>query len=383
MGPNIRYELLEIERLIGSGAGEQSDDKFAALTLTVLNSEVDRIRSTFIQEIFSFTDELLLERYIQYHQRAIINLMDDLARQQPKSKTSKHLNAQFYKALGDLLRFIERYFSKYFDLNSKAPTAYLMVAGKVAQRNIVRLKRKLHSVGVDTELTDLIIGPINQIIPKSHITAVTYKNVMYAHIVQDELFRLLSAIQEKSEVNAQLRQFMIYINYNHEYVLDNLFRYVDLLVRDQSNRLDKIEALSHFLKVVNQTHPKPGVVYDETVPSVKHLLSDYVNEEIIFQSRLNAVAATEPSIQKDFFKMKLDVSVAQVSLIVKAFVETKVIQNSNLSELLRSAASAIVTKKSENMSYDSLRAKYYNVEHSTRMSVRHIFSTIVQYIDKE
>ncbi|NOT73433.1 MAG: hypothetical protein HOP08_00795 [Cyclobacteriaceae bacterium] len=386
MGPNVRYELQEIERLIAVGLDDQADERIVAVSRDMLKAESERIRNTLINEVFSFEDERHLERYIQYHQQAIIQLMDEVARKELDHHTSSmRLNVHFYNVLAGLLQFIERYFSKYFDQNVKAPHSYLAVTGKVAQRNIVRLKKRLSKAGADPEIIAVLMNPIGRAIQKETTDNITYRNVMYGNLMQTELFRLLEQYAPGSDINEPLRNLILYVNYNSDEALRYLFHHIDSLMRSEESCLQKIERLSFALKTVNQASQKPGISYCDEMPSVKHMMSDYLNEEIIFQSRFQNQAA--PSARGDVnfegsFKMKFDVSVAQVSLLVKAFVETKIIQNGNLAELLRFIATFIITKKSEQISYDSLRAKYYNVEQGTKSSVRNLLVTMVQYLDR-
>lgn len=76
-------------------------------------------------------------------------------------------------------------------------------------------------------------------------------------------------------------------------------------------------------------------------------------------------------------------SVAQAAYLVKVFIETKLILNHNITELLKFLSRFLITKRSESISYDSLRSKYYNVELTTRESVRSILLKMITIIDKQ
>lgn len=98
--------------------------------------------------------------------------------------------------------------------------------------------------------------------------------------------------------------------------------------------------------------------------------------------RLNPIAnarSSEPALGD--FKLTLDLSVAQLALLIKSFVETGVIQNKNISELIRFLSRFAVTKKSGSVSQESLRIKYYNVETGTKDSIRNMLHTAIGYIN--
>src|SRR5262245_28029951 len=119
---NIKYELQEIERIISESEQKPEIRKSVINTLNQqLSLEVERIKNKLIHEVFSFEDERHLERYIQFHQSALIGLLDKL---NLYAQTKQH-NQELYKIitqhLDAILRFIERHFAKYFDQDSKAP----------------------------------------------------------------------------------------------------------------------------------------------------------------------------------------------------------------------------------------------------------------------
>jgi hypothetical protein len=74
-------------------------------------------------------------------------------------------------------------------------------------------------------------------------------------------------------------------------------------------------------------------------------------------------------------------SVSQFAYFIKTLTETGVIQNKNVSELIRFLAKFVKTKRSENISYESFRIKYYNAEDNTKGAVRNLLHTAIGYIN--
>jgi len=95
MYPNVKYELLELERILSSDR-----EQMGLFTLQPVDVEVERIKKTFIHEVFSFEDERHLERYIQYHQQALIQLMDRAAATlQSNNSAFRQFYENYYNAL--------------------------------------------------------------------------------------------------------------------------------------------------------------------------------------------------------------------------------------------------------------------------------------------
>ena len=125
--------------------------------------------------------------------------------------------------------------------------------------------------------------------------------------------------------------------------------------------------------------------YDLQSKPLKDQLSDWLLEEIQYLERKRELVSKSASNEDVFvrkeFKLEFDMSVAQFAYFIKAFVETGVIQNKNISELIRFLAKFVKTKRSESISYDSFRMKYYNVESNTKSSVRNLLHTAIGYIN--
>src|SRR6478736_3690918 len=99
----INYELHELEPMMltrwDSPPTSKVDD---AQFMNTISAEAARVRKALTQEVFSFNDERHLERYIQYHQQALIRLLDSASSQmsKPSANTQTNdLNKFFYNTL--------------------------------------------------------------------------------------------------------------------------------------------------------------------------------------------------------------------------------------------------------------------------------------------
>jgi hypothetical protein len=385
MSSSVRYELRELERAFDSGP--PPDAVKADIWRDQVKSEVDRIKQTLIQEVFSFEDERHLERYIQYHQQALIQLMDKSAMLLTSTGDMGKIFYQiFYNGFDEILSFIERHFTKYFDQDAKAPEGYISLSRKDARLNIRKLQKLMVAKNADQTLVDLVLHILNKIVDGSSAKGITYRKVLYSKEVQKELFKLLDKPVAGKELNEELRQLMYYLNYNSTKVLTYHAHYFNFLLDESEFRNEKIEKLSFELKKIIQAQVKPGISYNQNSPSLKSLLADYINVELEYQERLQQLSnhSTDPPSGNflDGFKLKFEASVSQLAYILKLLRETKVIVNNNLSQLMAFIVRFVVTKKSDSVSIGSLRSKYYNIEIGTKESVRTMLMTMIQHIDR-
>jgi hypothetical protein len=390
MHPGVKYELQELEKLISSGDQTIRDEKQRSVLRDAVKQEVERIKQTFIHEVFSFEDERHLERYIQYHQQALIRLMDKAALFINSENLTDQQRKQFYglcySGLEGLLLFVERHFAKYFDQDAKAPMGYIDIARKEARTNIRKLQKACATKEIDQRLVDLFLYILKKIVDSKPDQGITYRKVMYAKEVQKELFRLIEIEPQVQDWNEELRQIMYYMNYNSVKVLTYHAHYISSLLDQSETRAEKIEKLSFVLKKINQSQVKPGIRYNQNGIPLKDQLNVYIIEEIDYQERLQQLNSGSSDKSSDSFlpgfKLKFEASVSQLAYLLRVFVETKFILNNNLSQVLHFLVRYVITKRSEAISYGSFRSKFYSVETGTKASVRSMLVSMIQHIDR-
>jgi len=390
MHPGVKYELQELEKLISSGDQIILDEKQHSALKETVGSEIERIKQTFVHEVFSFEDERHLERYIQYHQQALIRLMDKAAlfihTESPADQKRKKFYEVFYAGFEGLLVFIERHFAKYFDQDAKAPESYIDMARKDARANIRKIQKAFSAKQTDQRLIDLLLHILKKVVDSKLDQGITYRKVMYAKEVQKELFRLIEKESEVQDWDDELRQIMYYLNYNSVKVLTYHAHYISSLLDRSETRAEKIETLSFVLKKINQSQVKPGIRYNQNGSPLKDQLNIYIAEEIDYQERLQQLSNSSSDRSPDSFlpgfKLKFEASVSQLAYLLRIFMETKFIINNNLSQVLHFLVKYVTTKRSETISYGSFRSKFYSVEAGTKESVRNMLVSMIQYIDR-
>jgi hypothetical protein len=390
MIPHGKYELQILEQLFLSIMDKNTTQPAVNTERTeIISQEVNRIKQTLIHEVFSFEDERHLERYIQYHQQGLITLMDKSSNRLllTEGTPPEHLNQHLYSGLEELLNFVERHFTKYFDQDAKAPEGYIAIARKDVRANSKKITKAFSTLQADPKLLDLVMHPLRRIVKDYPAKETTYRKVLYAKEMQKELFRLIQQEDPSKNIDEELLQIVYYLNYNSVKTFTYHAHYINEQVNATESRAEKIEKLSFLLKKINQAQVKPGIHYNLHASPLKDQLNEYIMVEIDYLERLQHLSGNPPGRSLDSFlqqfKLKIEISVAQLAYLIRIFTETKIIQNKNLTELLRFLARFVTTKRSETISYDSLRVKFYNVETGTKASVRNLLTSMIQYIDKD
>jgi hypothetical protein len=395
MNAPLKYELEKLEQVIANDllAVRERDVHIVKEQLeslrNILQDETERIKKKFVHEIYAFEDERHLERYIQLHQQELIRLMDQLASiRNHENLANNQEYHELYRhacwAVEELLSFIERHFTKYFDQDTKAPESYISLAGSDIVKSFGELQDRLKDLNADIYLIDLVLHPMKKFIENIPTGQISYRKIIYVKEIQKDLYRIISSTKSESTIDDDLRLEMLYLNYN----TIKYFRYYTNYVVAQLEGVDsssgRIERLSYLLKMVNQTQVKPGVGYNKTILTLKEQLADWIAEEVFYLEKmykLNEKNATGTTLADDF-KLKTEMSVSQLAYLLRVFIETKVINNKNVSDLIRFFSRFFQTKRLESISYESFRVRYYNTEDGTKRSVRNMLLLMVDYINK-
>ena len=87
------------------------------------------------------------------------------------------------------------------------------------------------------------------------------------------------------------------------------------------------------------------------------------------------------SVNEHIGKVETDMSVAQLAYFCRIMYDLQYFQNKNQTEMLKVAANNFTTANAQEISLKSLKAKYYNIDQSTRQNVRKRLQEMLNYIN--
>lgn len=384
------YQLNVLERLIsvefnpGNTNAQLSKEKFRKASETFI-AEADRVKQALIHEVFTLDDDKRIELYIQHHQRLLIQLTDQLLNYLPENQRQKILSVTtentrinlyrgFYVRLEELLSFIEKHFSRYFDLNTKIPDSYRYIASHTFHIRIPKLKEELLTRNLSEALVSLLVEPFNEFIQQKEL-GVSFKRLIFLKELYKEIENLIHSQLLEEELNKRVCASMLYINYNSLKFFNHCARKIKESYQAKETLNEQLEKLSHYLKIINQQQEKPGFSYKQNYKSLKEQLAEWVTEEIAFLEKkqqlslsFKAERSTNDFAEKEF-KIHLDSSVPRVAYFVKLLIETRLIKNQNVLEVIRFFSTYVSTGRATNISAESFRTKFYNTEDSAKQAV--------------
>lgn len=394
----MKYELNIIETIIQqlslqnlpNNDFEDQFNKYKSLS----DKETARIKKAFIDEVFSLKKDRHIEKYIQQHQTAIIRCTDNLLKYfKPKEVNEiykidgtphiTNLYKHIYCNLEDLLSYIESYFSKYFNLEDKIPDSYRSIAQREFNEKLMEFNKRLKN-NSDCNLLHIALAPIDRF--KSKPNMITFRYLIYLKELLNTLFQNCLNCP-LVEFNCKLQKNLIYLNYNSYRFFCYMINEISEQFKKKETLSEQIEVLSYHLKYINQAQLKPGFIYKGEHRAIKDQLLSWLIEEIAFlekrqQLTFNFENELNEKIKKDF-KILTDHTVSQVAYFIRLLVEVGAILNQNQKELINFFASYIRTKNTHQVSPDSFRAKYYNIEEKSIDVIRDLIIKLLNETNKD
>lgn len=384
----LKYEFEVFESLVGKfseSSQHHSKDESKSLT-NVISLEKERIKSSFVQLAFSGTDDKQIERYFQNHQQALIRLTDQIQVLQGNKESEGESSLQIMSsALEELLMFIEKHFTKYFDLSSKIPESYKRVVANEFESKVRAIKKTFRSRKLNPELIDIILRPFESLYNDQFLS---FKKLIFIRELHSELIIFKDTDYRDEQLESHMCTSIVYLNFNSIKLFNYCVKKIknDYLERETLN--EQLERLALHLKLVNQRQEKPGFYYKPGHKSIKVQLLEWITEEIIYLERkhqLSFIFKAEKSYtpsQKIDFKLLTDSSVPKVAYFVRILIETGLIKNQNVLEVIRFFANSVSTNRAGTISAESFRTKFYNTEDSAKAAVESDVLMLLDHIRK-
>ena len=384
------YMLKEIEALVYqvikpsdfTGANDVECDRLQVDFV----SECAQAKFLFKDTIVSQWEESHLQRFYQSHQANLIQLIMLLENESPANRRQpfKRIRLSFKDSLYDLLLFLKAQFPNYFNYSMVAPTDWKEKILKDVSFGMAQLHDISFRSSMDKELFDLASRPLDELV-QGNAHEYTFSQLGYLQLLQESLLKFDPSVSDAVLVNQDFISLLIQLNFNSHGFVRFCSRHITSGLAVTETLADRIDHASYYLKIVSQTDVLPGVSFDDSAPSVKDQLFEWISAELEYLKQKRFLQISCPpkdEMIRDDFKLNFDLSVAHLAYLFKTFIETGVLQNKNASELIRFLAKFVKTKKMESVSYESFRHRFYNTESGTKDAVKKLLQLLLSYVSK-
>jgi len=392
----LEYELKKLQGLAAQLAPDAAGAEFSALNSVnekrqMIEKECGRISEALTKAIFTTAKENLVERYIQYHQTGLIELADQLQTylpgvaanvNEPDSEITEMIRSFISQAF-NLLNYIERFFSKYFNLDAKIPDAYRLIAFTEMSEPIELVITRLEEHIQPKELKECITLYLRSFSYPRFPANLNFRNLIYLKEFVRELLDVFSSADVK-DWEQKIMMTLIYLNFNN---LD-FFNYYQTAIKTETDltdsREDYLKTLTRSLTVIKNLQTKPSFTYHPSWPTIKQMLESWLNDEIAIAVMPGAITGQHGVVAAQIFTEKqiLNLSVAQIACLVKLLYEEGFFGTTSISDILKFIVAHFRSKRQQQISYGSLSKEYYSIDQVTAAVLKDYLTRMIAKINK-
>jgi hypothetical protein len=359
------------------------ENRFFLYCYNLLKQENEQIKQTTKEIIFGLKSEESIEHYIHKKQYALENLAYQLIRDiNPNTSidiyefSSNHNKIDCLKLtyiyLEKLLRFIEKEYHNYLNVNIRVPYRTILLKEFEIADKLNYVKSRLLSSNINERLLKLTYEPLLKIATINIQENITYYEFNYCSEFITEFHKQL---KDKIEdvVEVEIKEWLFDLNFNSLYFFDYWTDEINVELEKHDTNIEKIDVLYKSLKNYNQKQTQNFMKFNNKLPTIKEQVVGWIEEEIEYLSKkikldANLLFSTKNNDTK--IKIQTALSVAQLSYFFSLLIQSGILKHKNQTDLFRFIADNFKTNITDQISADSIKSKYYNVESTTKNATR-------------
>lgn len=346
-----------------------------------LKNENQKIKKINKERVFKLKSRERIEQYIHRKQYALENLAHRLVKEiNPVNSSDLYQFSKNYDKidclkityiyLEKLLRFIEKEYRNYLNVNIKIPYRSTFIKEFEITKKLKKVKSQLLRSNINDQLLKLVNEPLLKIATINIQEKLTYYEFNYCSEFIMAFYKQINFADMSEET---IKEFLFDLNFNSlqffKYLTFEILQELEM----QENNIQKIDVLYQFLKNYNQKQSRNYIKYKTNLPSLKEQITSWIEEEIDYLTKkikLEANQITNISNNEEKIKLLTGLSVAQLSCFFGLLMETGIIKHKNQTDVFRFISENFKTNNTEKISVDSIKVKYYNVENTTKNAIR-------------
>ncbi|MDF9799086.1 hypothetical protein OKW21_004349 [Catalinimonas alkaloidigena] len=351
----------------------------------LLIEQVALVQQKMLNYTFQAASKDVAQKYVQDHQQTLItyarHLMEQLGDTDLLMYTfsgeyslpdiSKHI----FLGLQELIGFIEKQFAQYIDIHAAVPYHdHIQILNHLSgQLNTVQ--NALAQSEVDPSLHGILSGFFVKIKGLAHQKASYLQLRKYQQLLQG----LEKIVNERHFNEEELTTVLISHNFDDEsfvgWFIDRLKVKLDI----QQTKSEKLGILYYYQKFCKQL-PVQYSLQTENISANERILG-WLREEIAYLEKYPSLVS-EPLLTINDEKVKTNLSVAQVSLLIKLFLEVDLFPEQNQNNIYRRFSEILSSTQQEEVSAKSLKAKFYQHDQHTISILKDKVIAMLNYLNK-
>lgn len=330
--------------------------KTRLVDFAIISALCGGLKQAWCDAAFSPMQDHAFKRYLNFQLECIQETLDTI----PFSALPAAQLAAENEMIG-LIDYLFSYFKASIDSTLYAPAIYRNYQLGSLTKSIEELSNKLESHFVDNELKAIINYYISEMSETAGNIHDTYHSLFYF----EKFVRQISALDYLSkDVNTLLVLKITALNFNHLAFITYLKRmYAE---KDFNGEIVATGDFGKLKTTILFLSPVPETRYDIELPGL---------ETLVITGDPLKLAQPQPGSPAG--KINLDLSVAQLALILRLFFEENLLARNPLKHIFKTVSTTFRTKRQSQISSSSLSKEYYSIDQVTAAVVRNILQKMI------
>jgi len=361
-----------------------------------LQSENTRIKAAFMEVLLNHGQTEVIERYVQTHQTGLLHLSLHLqgASDAPDSQRMAAEYALLFACLDDLYGFLEQFFGKYLSPDAPLP---LFRSGKfshIIAEKVPVIRQQLEGAKVEEALISVIMELLEEAMERSN--TLTYRQWFPLREMMEFIESLPRWEEDETPViegmdsTTRIMELLYYLNVNtlpvYRYAKARIGRSVD----ENAYSAGQIPELDRMQRYFSWLEHRPGYRYMEARGSIIRMVSGWLDQLMRLKEKERLATGEEVAPDDAGFGMDskmviTSLTVSELGLFVRLFMETGVFRTRNKKGLARFMAQNVRTLQKEayeEVSSNSLYGTLYSTTDATLDSVQAILNRMITRLGK-
>ncbi|MES2108574.1 MAG: hypothetical protein V4577_07500 [Bacteroidota bacterium] len=376
----LKSEINELEKSVGailddgSSTSHPGYQQQLAEQVALVKNRCADLKKKWTHELLSSAKELVIKRYVQYHQAGIIRLSDMVSRHVPEQQQSVQSDAfaEVNAEMENVLEFLRRQFYQYFDLDHKATIYYC----ELLNLKITAFEpglRTYNNPAVDTTLVATVLLSVNEIVAEGPLSGISYRQADQAlNLVRMTHQLLLSGTDTTTDslfraLYQQNFNSLHFYNWYQEHLLTQLSK-----INDQQSRQDFI---NNRIKTLSGIFVSPEKALQAELPSTVTFIIPLLREQ-------TGPDAKQKRVKSSATRFPLNLSVPQFALFIRIFYKAGCFPIDNVAMITRFFTEHFTTKKQPHISSKSFGRAFYSLDQSAAAIVQEYLQKMLNYLNK-
>lgn len=356
--------------------------------LDFVANEKERICNCLRKMAFrSNADTETILNYMGVHQLALIsisNLLTDFGSKKDLMQLSeiRLLYSDIAAALEDMLVYIEQYIPDYFDHQLPITHYCAGVSCSEFKGILVQLQQLNTRPDIDKALLHLAVQPLRDFTELN--ARISYKDLVYLKELARQLLSLIDT-DVTVDINWEIIMVLLFLDFNDPRFSLHVSRRLNNQIGQLPTTNDKLDYLHWYIHAIENLKSKPGYTLISSLPPLREQIIAPIKASYQYLHARAHMTNGVPIGQKrqNDIKIKTALSVTELAVFIKLFIKNGLIINGSQIEVIRFIAEHYTSKKTEEISEESLRSKFHGPDPAAVDAVKEILIEFVNLLNSK